>query len=273
MTPQEGAFAELVAIIARLRGPDGCPWDQEQTHRSLRATFLQECYEVLNALDEADGRALREELGDILLHIVLQAEIAAESGEFAIGDVIAGISVKLVRRHPHVFGDAAAGGSSTTGSADDIARQWEGLKRAEKDGRDSMLDGVPAELPALGYSQEIQERVGRVGFDWEDDEGVVDKLAEEVRELREAEGPERRSEEYGDLLFTLANIARRQGVDLEAALRQSNQRFYRRFAHMEAACRRRRVAIGDLSFAEQNALWEEAKRALAGGGAEDDAED
>ncbi len=263
MTLQEGEFAELIAIIARLREPDGCPWDREQTHRSLRATFLQECYEVLDALDEADGRALREELGDILLHVVLQAQIAAESGEFAIGDVIAGISAKLVGRHPHVFGDAAA-----AGSADDIARQWEGLKRAEKGGRDSMLDGVPAELPALGYSQEIQERVGRVGFDWEDDDGVVDKLAEEVRELREAEGAERRSEEYGDLLFTLANIARRQGVDLEAALRQSNRRFYRRFAHLEVACRRRGVAIGDLSFAEQNALWEEAKRALAGGDAE-----
>ena len=257
MTPQEGTFAELVAIIARLRGSDGCPWDREQTHRSLRATFLQECHEVLVALDEADSRALREELGDLLLHIVLQARIAAESDEFTIGDVIAGISAKLVNRHPHVFGSAAASGSSA-----EVARQWEGLKQAEKGGRDSMLDGVPAELPALGYSQEIQERVGRVGFDWEEDDGVVDKLAEEVRELREAEGLERRSEEYGDLLFTLANIARRQGVDLEAALRQANRRFYRRFAHMEAACRRRGVAIGDLPFAEQNALWDEAKRAL-----------
>lgn len=264
MTPQEGTFAELVAIISRLRGPDGCPWDREQTHRSLRATFLQECHEVLAALDEADARALREELGDLLLHIVLQSQIAAESGEFTIGDVIAGISAKLVRRHPHVFGSAATPGSTIA----DVARRWETIKQAEKGGRESMLDGVPVELPALGYSQEIQERVGRVGFDWEDDDGVVDKLAEEVRELREAEGLERRSEEYGDLLFTLANIARRQGVDLEAALRQANRRFYRRFAHMEAACRRRAVAIGDLSFAEQNTLWDEAKRALAEGDAE-----
>jgi tetrapyrrole methylase family protein/MazG family protein len=256
VTSQEGTFAELVAIIARLRGSDGCPWDREQTHRSLRATFLQECHEVLVALDEADSRALREELGDLLLHVVLQARIAAESGEFTIGDVIAGISAKLVSRHPHVFGVADGG------SAEDVARQWEGLKQVEKGGRDSMLDGVPAELPALGYSQEIQERVGRVGFDWEEDDGVVDKLAEEVRELRDADGLERRSEEYGDLLFTLANIARRQGVDLEAALRQANRRFYRRFAHMEAVCRRRGVVIGDLSFAEQNALWDEAKRAL-----------
>ena len=262
MTSQEGTFAELVAIMARLRGPDGCPWDREQTHRSLRATFLQECHEVLAALDEADGRALREELGDLLLHIVFQAQIAAESGEFTIDDVIAGISAKLVSRHPHVFG-AAAGGSSA-----DVSRQWEDIKHEEKGGRESMLDGIPVEMPALGYSQDVQARVGHVGFDWEEDEGVIDKLAEEVRELREAEGLERRSEEYGDLLFTLANIARRQGVDLEAALRQANRRFYRRFAHMEDACRRRGVAIGDLPFAEQNALWDEAKRALADGNAE-----
>ncbi len=262
MTSQEGTFAELVAIMARLRGPDGCPWDREQTHRSLRATFLQECHEVLAALDEADGRALREELGDLLLHVVFQSQIASESGEFTIDDVIAGISAKLVSRHPHVFG-AAAGGSSA-----DVSRQWEDIKHEEKDGRESMLDGIPVEMPALGYSQDVQARVGHVGFDWEEDEGVIDKLAEEVRELREAEGLERRSEEYGDLLFTLANIARRQGVDLEAALRQANRRFYRRFAHMEDACRRRGVAIGDLPFAEQNALWDEAKRALADGNAE-----
>jgi tetrapyrrole methylase family protein/MazG family protein len=229
----------------------------------LRATFLQEFHEVLVALDEADGPALREELGDLLLHIVLQSQIASESGEFTIGDVLAGISVKLVSRHPHVFGSAVDVGSSA-----EVAREWEAIKQAEKGGRESILDGVSAELPALGYSQEIQDRVGRVGFDWEEDESVVDKLAEEVRELREAEGLERRSEEYGDLLFTLANIARRQGIDLEAALRQSNRRFYRRFAHMEATCRRCGVAIGDLSFAEQNTLWDEAKQTLAGGDAE-----
>lgn len=257
MKTGEDAFAELVEIIARLRAPDGCPWDREQTHRSLRATFLQECHEVLAALDEADGRALREELGDLLLHIVFQSQIAAEDGEFTIEDVISGISTKLVSRHPHVFGD------STAENAADVSRQWEDLKQAEKGDRESMLDGIPVEMPALGYSQEIQTRVGRVGFDWEEEDGVIDKLAEEVRELREAEGLERRSEEYGDLVFTLANIARRQGVDLESALRQANRRFYQRFAHMEAACRRRGVAIGDLPFSEQNTLWNEAKQALS----------
>lgn len=259
MTSQEGTLAELVTIMARLRGPDGCPWDMEQTHRSLRATFLEECYEVLAALDDCDGRALREELGDLLLHIVFHSQIAAENGEFTINDVIKGISTKLVSRHPHVFADATARDTV------DVFRQWEDIKKAEKAERKSILDGIPPEMPSLGYSQDVQARVGHVGFDWEEDEGVIDKLTEEIRELQKAETPERRAEEYGDLVFTLANIARRQGVDLESALRQTNQRFYRRFAHMEAVCRRRGVAIGDLSFAEQNALWDEAKRALAAG--------
>jgi tetrapyrrole methylase family protein/MazG family protein len=248
----------LVGIIARLRGPDGCPWDREQTHRSLRATFLEECYEVLAALDDGDPDALREELGDLLLHVVMQAQIAAESGEFEIGDAVAGVGRKLIRRHPHVFGDTEAG------DAAEVARGWEDLKQAEKSGAESMLAGVPVEMPALGYSQDIQERVARVGFDWEDDEGVIEKLAEEVGEFRRAETPERRAEEFGDMLFTLANIARRQGVDLESALRGANRKFRTRFARMEEVCRRRGVSIGELSFDEQNALWEEAKREREG---------
>ena len=247
-------FSALVEVIARLRGPDGCPWDKQQTHRSLRETFLQECYEVLEALDSGDTAALREEFGDLLLHIVLQAQIAAEAGEFEIADVIEGIGRKLVRRHPHVFGDTEAR------DAEEVARNWQGLKRAEKGTTDSILGSVPREMPALSYSQEVQHRVAQVGFDWEDDDGVIDKLAEEVREFREAEGQERRREEFGDLLFTLVNIARRQGVDPETALREANQKFFRRFTRMEEICRERGVSIGDLSFDEQNGLWEEAKR-------------
>ena len=251
-------FSALVDVIARLRGPDGCPWDRKQTHLSLRATFLQECYEVLDALDSGDAAALREELGDLLLHVVLQAQIAAEAGEFEIGNVIEGIARKLVHRHPHVFGTAEVR------DAEEVARNWEGLKRAEKGTPYSMLDSVPREMPALSYSQEVQHRVAQVGFDWEDDDGVIDKLAEEVREFRKAEGQERREEEFGDLLFTLVNVARRQDVDLEASLRGANQKFYRRFARMEEVCRQRGVSIGDLSFDEQNALWEEAKRSGEG---------
>ena len=249
-------FRNLMDIVAKLRAPDGCPWDREQTHQSLRATFMQECYEVLEALDSEDMVALCEELGDLMLHIVLQAQIAAEAGEFSIEDSLCSISTKLIFRHPHVFG------STEVGSAEEVTYNWVQLKQAEKGTDESMLAGVPKEMPALGYSQEIQGRVARVGFDWEDDEGVIDKLAEEVDELRRTESHQRQAEEFGDLLFTLANIARRWDVDLEAALRGANQRFYRRFAHMEEACRKRGVNIGDLSFDEQNALWEEAKRGV-----------
>lgn len=247
-------FETLVDIVARLRAPDGCPWDRKQTHQSLRATFLQECYEVLAALDSGDSAELCEELGDLMLHIVLQAQIAAETGEFAIADSLRSISEKIVSRHPHVFG------SVEVKDAAEVSHNWVRLKQAEKDKDDSMLAGVPKEMPALGYSQEIQNRVAQVGFDWDEDEGVIDKLAEEVDEFRKTESDERQAEEFGDLLFTLANITRRLDIDLEAALRGANQRFYRRFAHMEEACNRRGVNIGDLSFDEQNALWEEAKR-------------
>jgi tetrapyrrole methylase family protein/MazG family protein len=247
-------FRNLLDIVARLRAPGGCPWDRQQTHQSLRATFLQECYEVLAALDSGDIVALREELGDLMLHIVLQAQIAAEAGEFTIEDSLRSINEKLIFRHPHVFG------SAEVESAEEVTHNWVQLKQAEKGTDESMLAGVPKEMPALGYSQEIQDRVARVGFDWEDDEGVIDKLSEEVGEFRRTESRERQAEEFGDLLFTLANIARRWDLDLEAALRGANRRFYQRFAHMEEACRKRGINIGDLSFDEQNALWEEAKR-------------
>ncbi len=254
MSENAGEFKTLVDIVARLRAPDGCPWDRKQTHRSLRATFLQECYEVLAALDSGDSAELCEELGDLMLHIVLLARIAAEAVEFEISDSLRSISEKLVSRHPHVFG------STEVKDAAEVSHNWLRLKQAEKGTDDSMLAGVPKEMPALGYSQEIQNRVAQVGFDWEEDEGVIDKLAEEVNEFRKTESDERRAEEFGDLLFTLANIARRLGIDLEAAPREANQRFYRRFAHMEEACRQRGVNIGDLSFDEQNALWEAAKQ-------------
>jgi len=247
-------FATLIEIIARLRAPDGCPWDRQQTHASLRDSFLQECYEVLEALDEGDSAALRQELGDLLLHIVLQTQIAAEAGEFEVGDVIRGINAKLIHRHPHVFG------SRKVRDTDEVVRNWEALKQEEKGEDTSILDGVPGQLPSLGYSQEVQHRVAQVGFDWEDVDGIIEKLAEEVGELKQADGQEQQAQEFGDLLFTLANIARRLGIDLESALREANRKFYRRFTHMEEACRQRGVNIGDLSFDEQNALWEEAKK-------------
>ena len=247
-------FSALVDIIARLRAPDGCPWDRKQTHASLRENLLSECYEVLEALDEGDSAKLRDELGDLLMQIVLHTQIATEAGEFELGDVIENINTKLIHRHPHIFG------SKKVKDAEEVAHDWEELKKEEREEGTSMLESVPKSMPALGYAHEIQRRVAWVGFDWEDVDGVIDKLAEEVGEFKQAETKEQRAGEFGDLLFTLANIARRLGIDLETALREANRRFYKRFTYMEEVCRKRGLDFGDLSFDEQNALWEEAKK-------------
>lgn len=252
-------FDALVEIIARLRAPDGCPWDRQQTHKTLRENLLSECYEVLEALDEGDASKLCEELGDLLLQIVLHAQIAADNEEFKIGDVIKNITEKIVHRHPHVFGSARAN------DAEEVMHNWEALKREEREVGASMLEGVPKNMPSLGYSYEIQRRVARVGFDWEEIEGVIEKLVEEIQEIREAANQEEKAQEYGDLLFTLANIIRREEVDPEAALREANQRFYKRFAYMEELCRKRGLSLDKMSFKEQNELWGEAKRGVEQG--------
>ena len=248
-------FQTLVDIIARLRSPEGCPWDREQTHRSLRDALLEECYEVLEALDAGDTAELQVELGDLLMQVVFHARIAADAGHFTIEDVIAGIVAKLVRRHPHVFGDSEAADSNA------VLRHWEDIKKEERPEGVSMLDGAPKAMPALAYSQEIQGRVARVGFDWESDDGVLDKLNEEVREMSQAETQAEKEAEFGDILFTLVNYARRQGIDAEAALRQASGKFYRRFRSMEQHCDREGLCFKDLSFDQQNRLWEQAKTA------------
>ena len=246
-------FATLADIIARLRAPDGCPWDREQTHVSIRGNLLAECYEVLESIDEGDSGKLCEELGDLLLHIVFHCQVASEAGEFELGDVISGINAKLIRRHPHVFG------SKRVKDADEVASNWEVLKKEEREADSSILESVPRDMPALGYSQQIQRRVASVGFDWEDIDGVIDKLVEEVKELQQADSQEQRAAEFGDLLFTLVNVGRRIGIDSEAALRKANNRFYQRFSCMEELCRQREQTFSEMSFGEQNALWEEAK--------------
>jgi len=249
-------FDALVEIIARLRAPDGCPWDRKQTHASLRANLLSECYEVLEALDEGDSDKLRDELGDLLMQIVLHAQIAREAGEFETGDVIQNINAKLIHRHPHVFG------SKKVKDAEEVMHNWEELKEEEREPGASIMQSVPGEMPALGYSQEVQRRAAHVGFDWEDVDGIIEKLAEEVGEFQRAESQEEKASEFGDLLFTLANIALRMGIDSEAALRETNKRFYERFSYMEELCRKRGLKFAEMSFDEQNALWEEAKKGL-----------
>jgi len=247
-------FTTLVDIIARLRAPDGCPWDKQQTHASLREDLLSECYEVLETLDEGDSDKLCGELGDLLMQVVFHAQIAAEAGEFELGDVLMGINKKLIHRHPHVFG------SEKVRDAEEVVLNWEKLKQEERGADTSILASVPKQMPALGYSQEIQRRVAQIGFDWEEIDGIIEKLTEEISELKRADSQQRKAQEFGDLLFTLANIARRLGIDSETALREANQRFYRRFTAMEEVCRQRGLNLRELSFAEQNALWEEAKR-------------
>jgi tetrapyrrole methylase family protein/MazG family protein len=257
--PQAGpAFESLLETIAHLRAPDGCPWDRQQTPESLRAHLLEETYETLEAIDSGEPAALREELGDLLLQIVLQAQIASEAEDFSMADVVAGIQAKLIRRHPHVFGD------TVVEDVDEVLHNWEHLKAGERalaGETHGALDGVPSSLPALAQALEIQSRAARLGFDWRSVDGVRAKLREEWTELEEAEDDARRAAEVGDLLFAVVNYARWLGVDPEASLRGANRRFRARFAHMEQASAASGESLGGLGLEALDALWQEAKRA------------
>jgi tetrapyrrole methylase family protein/MazG family protein len=266
----EAAFASpwgMPWISNRLRDPDGCPWDREQTHESLRNHLLEEAYEVYDALAEGATPALAGELGDLWLQVVLHAQLAAEAGVFDLSDVQAAIASKIVRRHPHVFGDAEAR------TATDVNRQWERIKQAERaaeasagDGASapkSALEGISRSLPALAASQEMQERAAHIGYDWPSIVGVLTKVEEELAELAEARTAAERTEEVGDLLMVLVNLARHHGVDAEAALRGANGKFRRRFGIVERLAAERGVALRDLSFAELDELWDQAKAELA----------
>ncbi len=240
--------------VARLRAPDGCPWDREQDHQSLREALLEETYEVLEAIDNEDWRELRIELGDLLMQICMHAQIASEAGMFGIYDVVAGINQKIRRRHPHVFAHTSVSDSA------EVLRNWEEIKQAERGESDSrsLLAGVPSGLASLAQANAYQKRVARVGFDWADVDGVWDKLAEETAELRGA-SPESRESELGDLLFTIVNLARHLEIDAETALRTTNARFRARFEAMQALAVRRGIHLASLSLAEQDVLWEEVK--------------
>lgn len=252
-----GSFAALENIIARLRAPDGCPWDRKQTHASIKPYLIEEAYEVLQALDEESSGKLCEELGDLLLQILLHAQIASEAREFEMKDVIHGIATKLIRRHPHVFGE------SDVNDAEEVALEWEVLKQDERKPDDSLLSSVPRGMPALSYSHSIQRRAAGVGFDWNEFGEVLEKMTEELRELERACTPQQKIHEFGDILFALVNVARWQGVDLEEALRLANERFCQRFRYMEELCQKRGILLAELSLAEMDALWDEAKRNIA----------
>ena len=257
-------------ISARLRQPDGCPWDREQTHQSLRKHLLEEAYEVYDALEAGATPELAGELGDLWLQVVLHAQLAAEEGVFDLADVQAAIASKIVRRHPHVFGDAVAK------TASDVNRQWERIKADERataaeaedaasDGSGtpavakSALDGISPSMPALAASQEMQERAANLGYDWPSIDGVLDKVVEEANELRDAASDAETAEEFGDLLFVLVNVARRRGIEAEAAVRAANAKFRRRFASVERGAAAQGVALRDLDFDALDALWDAAK--------------
>ncbi|MFI5255061.1 MAG: nucleoside triphosphate pyrophosphohydrolase [Candidatus Limnocylindrales bacterium] len=252
-------------LAARLRAPDGCPWDREQTHQSLRKHLLEEAYEVYDALEGGSTPALAGELGDLLLQVVLHAEYGAEAGIFDLTDVYRSIMAKIVRRHPHVFGDVEAR------SVEDVVRNWEVIKAGERaelaadgepvpsaEGMPAAFAGLSRSLPALAYAQEIQDRAASLGYDWPDIEGVIDKLEEEAMELLEAEGPAAREEEFGDLLLVIVNLGRKLGIDAEAALRSASAKFAGRFARVERLAEGRPLAA--MTFEELDGLWQAAKR-------------
>jgi MazG family protein len=256
------AFTRLVALIARLRAPGGCPWDREQTHDSLKTTVIEEAYEVVEAIDGRDDRELAGELGDLLLQVVFHAQMAEERGAFTAAEVASQVADKMVRRHPHVFADDPAKDPDT------VLRNWEAIKakeRADRGASDrSMLDSVSRTLPAVMEAFQISTKAARVGFDWPEPKAVLGKLDEETAELRTAvsAGGDHAAvnEEVGDLLFVAVNVARTLGVDPEAALKAANRKFRRRFGHLEDALRAQGRGPADASPAEMDALWEAAKR-------------
>lgn len=248
------AFAE---IVAHLRAPDGCPWDKEQTHQSLRKHLLEESYETLSAMDANDVDGMREEFGDLLLQIVLNSQIAYEAKEFNFTDAVKRIYDKIIRRHPHVFGDLKLDG------VEGVLQNWEKLKEKERKGKKEdkgILDGVPAALPALSQAQEYQDRAARVGFDWPEIEGVLEKIREEIVEIKTAENPEQVKSELGDLFFVLVNLARWRDVDAESALREANLKFKKRFAYVENGAKAQGRNLSDMTLEEMDSFWNEAKR-------------
>jgi tetrapyrrole methylase family protein/MazG family protein len=255
--PKGSSFEQFQEIIAHLRAPDGCPWDREQTHLSLRRHLIEESYEVLDALDSGDLFKMKEEFGDLLLQIVLNAQIAQESAEFTMADVIKGIHDKIIRRHPHVFGDVEVEGVGN------VLQNWEKIKaedrKAEGKQETSLLDGLPGALPALIQAQEFQSRAARVGFDWPEIDGVLEKIQEEILEVQKATDIDELTDELGDLFFALVNLARWKKIDAESALRSTNRKFKKRFSYIERKITESGKQMKDVSLEDMEAFWQAAK--------------
>jgi tetrapyrrole methylase family protein / MazG family protein len=264
---KQADIQKLVELVEKLRGENGCPWDKEQTRETLKPMMVEEAYEVLDAIDNASPSELKEELGDLLFQVVFHAQIAREKGEFQLGDIIDRLHEKMIRRHPHVFGNA------DIKTSQDVLKNWEDIKAAERgvqstsnsESEKSLLDGIPSKLPALHQANQMTAKASRVGFDWPDLEGILAKLGEETNELREAfarQDQQAMADEVGDLLFAAVNAARFLGVDPESALRRSNRKFERRFRYVEACVKQQGRQLKDTTLQEMDALWEEAKKRL-----------
>ena len=243
----------LRQIVERLRAPDGCPWDREQTHASLKPHVIEECYELIDAINDQDDAGMQEELGDLLLQVVLHAQMATEEGRFDFDSVAEVISEKLIRRHPHVFG------GTKLATSDAVLTQWDAIKRREKTERASALDGVPRGLPALAKAQKIQSKAARIGFDWPDAAGPLEKVKEEVKELEQAASGDQLAEELGDLLFAVVNFARKNKLDAEDLLQSATRKFFDRFQKMEGLAGSRGLQFSALTLAEKDKLWDEVK--------------
>jgi len=265
MERKKADIEKLVQLVERLRGENGCPWDREQTRETLKPMLIEEAYEVLDALDSEDPAELKDELGDLLFQVIFHSQIAYEKDEFDLADVIDRSHSKMVRRHPHIFGNA------DLKTADDVLKNWEDIKAAEKgiesaskpQSERSLLDGIPSKLPALHRAHQMTAKAARVGFDWPHLREIMSKMQEEASELLQAQSandPEKVADEVGDLLFVAANVARFLGVDPETALARSNRKFESRFRYLESEIKRQGRELRDASLEEMDALWEEAKR-------------
>lgn len=256
-------FAAFVDTIAALRAPNGCPWDREQTHESIARNMIEEAYEAVDAIEQHDAAHLREELGDVLLQVVLQSQIAADAGEFTVADVCRDVNAKMIRRHPHVFGEAAAG------SAEDVLSIWDNVKLAEKSAADAqaeepegLLDSVPVGFPALLQAYKISRKAVAAGFEWDTVEDVWAKVEEEIAEFKQAcrsDDAQAKELEFGDVLFSLVNVARKEGIDAETALRATCRKFRERWAFMEGAAWGQGKRIEELDMDEMQQLWDQAK--------------
>ncbi len=245
---------KLIGIIAKLRSPDGCPWDREQTHKTLKPNMLEEAYEAVDAMESGDMNHLKEELGDVLLQVVLHAQIASEEGEFNIEDVAKGLSEKLIHRHPHVFSD------TKVSSANEVLNNWDKLKQEEKQHRKSAMDGISKSQSALMSAQKISKKAVKTGFEWPDEKSLYDCVYSEFEEFKEAEKSQDREhmeEEFGDILFATVNLARWNDIDAEQALLKANKKFMTRFRKMEELAEK---PLTDYSFEEYDKLWQQAKK-------------